>query len=216
MIKLIIFDMDGTILNTIEDLANAVNHVLKQFDFPEHPKDSYRFFVGSGVNVLLERALPESHKNADAVAMLKHEFLKYYYIHAEDSTKPYVGIPELLGRLHLQGYQLAIASNKMHDATVEMAKRFFPDIPFISVLGQREGIPVKPYPIIVDEIVETAGVTKEETLYIGDSDVDAATAINAGVQFLGVLWGFRPQAELEAAGATQFVAEPKDIEKFLV
>lgn len=208
--------MDGTILNTIEDLANAANHALKQFDFPQHPVDSYRFFVGSGVNILLERALPEPHKNQDAVAMLKHEFLKYYYIHAEDSTKPYVGIPELLSKLHQQGFQLAIASNKMHDATVEMAKRYFPEIPFLTVLGQREGIPVKPHPIIVDEIVKTAGVTKDETLYVGDSDIDAATAINAGVNFVGVLWGFRPQAELEAAGATQFVEYPKDIEKLVL
>lgn len=208
--------MDGTILDTIEDLANATNHALRQFNFPEHAVESYRFFVGNGVNTLLERVLPDAHKNADAVAMLKHEFLKYYFIHAEDSTKPYNGIPELLLKLHLKGFQLAVASNKMHDATVEMAKRFFPEIPFISVLGQREGIPVKPHPIIVDEIVESAGVTKDETIYIGDSDVDVATALNAGVAFVGVLWGFRPQAELEAAGAKWFVESPEDIEKFLL
>lgn len=216
MIKLIIFDMDGTILDTIEDLANATNHALKQFNFPVHEVENYRFFVGNGVYKLLERALPEEHRNTDTIAMLKHEFLKYYFVHAEDCTKPYIGIPELLNKLHQQGFQLAIASNKMHEATVEMAKRFFPEIPFVSVLGQREGILTKPSPVIVDEIVAIAGVTKEETLYIGDSGVDAATAINARVAFVGVLWGFRPQAELEAAGATRFVEKPKEIERLLL
>ena len=216
MIKLVIFDMDGTILDTIEDLANATNHALKQFNFPVHDVESYRFFVGNGVNKLLERVLPEAHKNADAVAMLKHEFLKYYFFHADDCTKPYLGIPALLNKLHLQGLKLAVASNKMHDATVELAKRFFPEIPFISVLGQRDGIPTKPSPYIVDEIIKRAGVTKSETLYVGDSGVDAATALNAGVAFVGVLWGFRPQAELEAAGATQFVEKPEEIEGMVV
>lgn len=215
MLKLVIFDLDGTLLDTIEDLANATNHALKQFNFPVHEVASYRFFVGNGVNKLLERALPEAHKNADAISMLKHEFLKYYLIHAEDCTKPYPGIPELLTKLHKKGFQLAVASNKMHDATVELVGRFFPEIPFTTILGQREGIPVKPSPAIVDEIVERAGVTKSETLYVGDSGVDAATALNAGVPFVGVLWGFRPQQELEAAGATLFVEKPEEIEKLV-
>lgn len=215
MIKLVIFDLDGTLLDTIEDLANATNHALNQFNFPVHEVASYRFFVGNGVNKLLERALPEAHKNADAISMLKHEFLKYYLIHAEDCTKPYPGIPELLTKLHKEGFQLAVASNKMHDATVELVGRFFPQISFTTILGQREGIPVKPSPVIVDEIVERAGVTKSETLYVGDSGVDTATALNAGVPFVGVLWGFRPQQELEAAGATRFVEKPEEIEKLV-
>ncbi|MEA4981923.1 MAG: HAD family hydrolase [Paludibacter sp.] len=215
MIKLVIFDLDGTLLDTIEDLANATNHALKQFNFPVHEVASYRFFVGNGVNKLLERALPEAHKNADAISMLKHEFLKYYLIHAEDCTKPYPGIPELLTKLYKAGYQLAVASNKMHEATIELVGRFFPGISFTTILGQREGIPVKPSPAIVDEIVECAGVTKSETLYVGDSGVDAATSLNAGVPFVGVLWGFRPQQELEAAGATRFVEKPEEIEKLV-
>jgi phosphoglycolate phosphatase len=215
MIKLVIFDLDGTLLDTIEDLANATNHALQQFNFPVHEVASYRFFVGNGVNKLLERALPEAHKNADAISMLKHEFLKYYLIHAEDCTKPYPGISELLTNLHKEGFQLAVASNKMHDATVELVKRFFPAIPFSIILGQRDGIPVKPSPAIVDEIVECAGITKNEILYVGDSGVDAATAVNAGVLFVGVLWGFRPQQELEDAGATRFVERPEEIVKLV-
>jgi len=211
MIKLVIFDLDGTLLDTIEDLANATNHALKQFNFPQHDVTKYRFFVGNGVNKLIERALPEAHKNADAISMVKHEFLKYYLFHADDCTKPYPGITELLTKLQQGGYQLGVASNKMHDATVDLVKRFFPDISFTSVLGQRDGIPVKPSPDILNEIVNTAGVLKSETLYFGDSGIDAQTAINANIQFTGVLWGFRPRQELEEAGAERFVEKPEEI-----
>ncbi len=211
MIKLIIFDLDGTLLDTIEDLANATNHALKQFNFPLHDTATYRFFVGNGINKLIERALPEEHKNADTISMVKHEFLKYYMFHADDCTKPYPGISELLSKLQREGYQLGVASNKMHDATVDLVKRFFPEISFTSVLGQRDGIPVKPSPEILNEIVSTAGVLKSETLYIGDSGIDAQTAINANIQFTGVLWGFRPRRELEEAGAERFVEKPEEI-----
>lgn len=211
MIKLIIFDLDGTLLDTIEDLANATNHALKQFNFPLHDTASYRFFVGNGINKLIERALPKEHQNADAISMVKHEFLKYYLFHAEDCTKPYPGITELLAKLQQGGYQLGVASNKMHDATVDLVQRFFPEISFTSVLGQRDGIPVKPSPEILNEIVSTAGVLKSETLYIGDSGIDAQTAINANIQFTGVLWGFRPRRELEEAGAERFVEKPEEI-----
>lgn len=211
MIKLIIFDLDGTLLDTIEDLANATNHALKQFNFPLHDTATYRFFVGNGINKLIERALPEEHQNADAISMVKHEFLKYYLFHADDCTKPYPGISELLSKLQREGYQLGVASNKMHDATVDLVQRFFPEISFTSVLGQRDGIPVKPSPEILNEIVSTAGVLKSETLYIGDSGIDAQTAINANIQFTGVLWGFRPRLELEEAGAERFVEKPEEI-----
>lgn len=211
MIKLIIFDLDGTLLDTIEDLANATNHALKQFNFPLHDTATYRFFVGNGINKLIERALPEEHKNADAISMVKHEFLKYYLFHADDCTKPYPGITELLTKLQQGGYQLGVASNKMHDATVDLVQRFFPEISFTSVLGQRDGIPVKPSPEILNEIVGTAGILKSETLYIGDSGIDAQTAINANIQFTGVLWGFRPRRELEEAGAERFVEKPEEI-----
>jgi phosphoglycolate phosphatase len=176
-----------------------------------HNTAIYRFFVGNGINKLIERALPEEHQNADAISMVKHEFLKYYMFHADDCTKPYPGISELLSKLQREGYQLGVASNKMHDATVDLVKRFFPGISFTSVLGQRDGIPVKPSPEILNEIVSTAGVLKSETLYIGDSGIDAQTAINANIQFTGVLWGFRPRQELEEAGAERFVEKPEEI-----
>ncbi len=210
MKKLVIFDLDGTLLDTIGDLAAATNYALSQYDFPQHEEQAYRFFVGNGINKLIERALPEDKRTADIISMVKHEFMKYYQVHGEEATRPYPGTVELLHRLAAEGKQLAVASNKFHEGTVALVKHYFPDIDFVSVLGQREGIPVKPSPVIVDEIRAAARVTREETLYIGDSGVDAATALNAGVDFIGVLWGFRPQSELEAAGATRFIASAEE------
>jgi phosphoglycolate phosphatase len=211
MPKLIIFDLDGTLLNTIEDLANSVNYALEQHHFPTHPIDSYNFFVGNGVNKLLERALPEAKRSADMISMLKVDFIKHYSVHSEEYTKSYNGISELLQKLYKDGFQLAVASNKIHSATVELVNRFFPEIKFTAVFGQRDGFPVKPNPGILEEIIEIAGVEKSEVLYVGDSGVDVATAYNAKVPFVGVLWGFRPRKELEEIGATRFVETTKEL-----
>jgi len=213
--KLIIFDLDGTLLDTIEDLANAINHALRQFNFPEHETEKFRFFVGNGVNKLIERALPEEHQNEDAISMVKREFFKYYMFHADDYTKPYRGIPELLVSLQHAGYKLAVASNKPHQATVDLVKRFFPEINFVQIFGQREGVPVKPAPDILHKIMTDADVQKMDTVFVGDSGVDALTADNAEVDFIGVLWGFRTQAELEEHGAVHFVSEAQEIEALL-
>ena len=211
MPKLIIFDLDGTLLDTIEDLANSVNHALQAYNFPTHPIEAYNFFVGNGVNKLLERALPEDKRTADFVSMLKMEFIKYYFAHAEEFTKPYSGISELLSRLQAEGYQLGVASNKVHDATVQLVDKFFPEIKFAAVFGQREGYPVKPNPGILEEIIELAQVEKSEVFYVGDSGVDVATAYNAKVPFTGVLWGFRPRKELEEVGATSFAETTEEL-----
>jgi len=215
MPKLIIFDLDGTLLDTIEDLANSVNHALKAFNFPVHPVEAYRFFVGNGVNKLLERALPEDKRNADFISMVKHEFIKHYFVHAEEFTKPYPGIAELIAKLAVEGYQLAVASNKVHDATVKLVKRYFPSVQFAAVFGQRDGFPAKPNPGILEEIITMAGVDKSEVLYVGDSGVDVATAINAKVAFTGVLWGFRPQKELEELGAVSFVESAEELYRLI-
>jgi phosphoglycolate phosphatase len=211
MIKLVIFDLDGTLLDTIEDLANSTNYALQQQGYATHPVEAYRFFVGNGVNKLLERALPEGHRSPEDVAMLRVEFIRHYNVHSEDSTKPYPGISELVAKLYADGYQLGVASNKVHHATVELVQRFFPEVTFTAVFGQRDGYPVKPNPGILEEIVQMAGVSKDEVMYVGDSGVDAATASNAAVPFTGVLWGFRPRKELEEVGATQFAASADEL-----
>jgi phosphoglycolate phosphatase len=213
MKKLIIFDLDGTLLDTIEDLANSVNYALKLNNFETHPISAYNFFIGSGLNKLLERALPADKQNADMVSMLKVDFIKHYSQHAEEFTKPYAGVLLLLKNLASKGCQLAIASNKYHTATVELVKRFFPDIEFCAVFGQRDGHPVKPNPGILEEIIEIAGVNKSEVLYVGDSGVDVATAYNTKVDFVGVLWGFRPRKELEEVGAEIFVENTEELQK---
>jgi phosphoglycolate phosphatase len=215
MTKLIIFDLDGTLLDTIEDLANSVNYALEQHKFPTHPVDAYRFMVGNGVNKLIERALPETQRNADMVSMLKVDFIRFYFSHVDEFTKPYNGISELIKKLYDEGFKIAVASNKVHNATVELIERFFPDIEFTAIFGQREGYPVKPNPGILEEIIEIAGNEKSEVLYVGDSGVDVATAYNAKVPFAGVLWGFRPRKELEEVGAKVFVGDTEELYKLI-
>ncbi len=216
MYKLIIFDLDGTLLDTIDDLANSVNFALQQYNFPIHPIEAYRFMVGNGVNKLLERALPDEHRNADVISMVKPDFIKHYFAHSDEFTKPYQGVNELLKKLSDDGYLLAIASNKIQVATAELAAQFFPEINFVKVLGQRDGFPAKPNPAILEEIIATAGVSKKEVLYVGDSGVDTATAINAAVDFAGVLWGFRPRSELEALGAKTFVENADELYELII
>ncbi|MDH6535748.1 HAD family hydrolase [Parabacteroides sp. 52] len=197
MIKLVIFDLDGTLLNTIADLAASTNHALEQYKFPTHPTEAYRFFVGNGINKLFERALPEGEKTDINIQRIRTSFLPYYNTHNMDRSTPYPGITDVLQELQQQGLLLAVASNKYHEATCKLVAHYFPEIRFAKVLGQREGIAPKPDPVIVQEILSVTAVTQEETLYVGDSGVDMQTAINSGVVSCGVSWGFRPLHELE-------------------
>ena len=197
MKKLVIFDLDGTLLDTIADLANAANYALQQLGHPTHPVDTIRTYVGNGINKLLERALPESERNEENVMRMRSHFVPYYDMHNADLSAPYPGIVALLEALQAKGVRIAVASNKYQAATEKLVKHYFPTIRFVEVLGQREGIPVKPDPSIVSDILTKANVSPEETLYVGDSGVDMQTAINAGVDAVGVTWGFRPRAELE-------------------
>ena len=198
MKKLVIFDLDGTLLNTIADLATSTNHALRTCGFPTHDVSAYRYFVGNGITKLFERALPEEERTAEQVARIRPLFLAHYDAHNTDHSTPYPGIEALLATLQDHGVALAVASNKYQAATEKLVAHFFPGITFVKVLGQREGIPTKPDPGIVNEIVAVAGVEKPEVLYVGDSNVDMQTAQNGGVDACGVTWGFRPKEELAA------------------
>ena len=197
MKKLVIFDLDGTLLDTIADLAESTNHALKQLGYPTHDVETIRTFVGNGINKLLERALPLQEQTEENVRLMRSHFVPYYDAHNADLSSPYPGIVHLLEDLQEKGIMIAVASNKYQEATVKLVKHYFPTINFIEILGQREGINVKPDPSIVFDILQKANVNKEEVLYVGDSGVDMQTAINAGVDAVGVTWGFRPRTELE-------------------
>ncbi|MDH6311700.1 phosphoglycolate phosphatase [Parabacteroides sp. PFB2-10] len=211
MIQLVIFDLDGTLLNTIADLADSTNYALNQHHFPLHPTESYRFFVGNGINKLFERALPEGEKTIENIANIRKSFLAYYSEHNMDRSEPYPGIPVLLQTLHEKGIKLAVASNKYHEATCELIKHYFPHIPFAAVFGQREGITPKPDPTIVHDILAITHTEPGNTLYVGDSGVDMQTANNSRVTACGVTWGFRPRAELEQFHPHHIVDHPEDI-----
>ena len=216
MKKLVIFDLDGTLLDTIGDLATSVNYALRLHGYPDHPLEAYRYFVGNGARELICRALPEGHRDDATIDRLREDF-KNHYSSGNDIvlTKPYPGITELVAELKRRGVTLAVASNKYQMATDKLARYYFGDDTFRIILGQREGIPVKPDPCIVLEILDETGFTKEETLYIGDSGVDMQTALNCGVESVGVTWGFRPRVELEQNGAQHIVDHADEILKYI-
>ena len=215
MKKLVIFDLDGTLLNTIADLAHSTNHALRQNGFPTHDVKEYNFFVGNGINKLFERALPEGEKTEENVLRVRNEFIPYYDIHNADDSRPYPGISALLSYLQSAGIQIAVASNKYQAATERLVAHYFPEIRFTAVFGQREGVNVKPDPTVVLDILKLANVRKEDVLYVGDSGVDMQTAANAGVTACGVTWGFRPRTELEEF-APQYITETAEEIKRLI
>ena len=205
MKRLVIFDLDGTLLDTIEDLAVSTNFALAQCGYPIHDVSEYPHFVGNGISKLIERALPEEARSAEEIARVMQIFMSYYDAHNADYTHPYPGVEALLTALHEGGVMLAVASNKYHSATLEIVAHYFPTIPFVAVLGQRDDVPKKPHPAIVHEILATAQVEAHEALYVGDSDVDMHTASSAGVESVGVTWGFRPEECLLEAGACHII-----------
>lgn len=212
MKQLVIFDLDGTLLDTIGDLAAAVNQALDATGFPTHPRDAYRFMVGSGIMALFERALPQNERSERNIHLIREHFLPYYDKHNADLTTPYAGIPQLLAELTQRGVKVAVASNKYQSATEKLVAQYFPTTPFCAVLGQREGVAVKPSPTIVWDVMRIAGVGQaDEVLYVGDSDVDMLTAHNAGVSAVGVSWGFRPREELAAHSPIAIVDAPSEI-----
>lgn len=215
MKKLVIFDLDGTLLNTIYDLAQSTNFALAENGFPTHEVAEYNYFVGNGINKLFERALPEGERTEANIARIREKFLIHYDQHNADKSRPYEGIPELLETLDKRGILLAVASNKYQAATEKLVAHFFPQIHFAAIFGQREGIPTKPNPQIVEDILGITNIRINETLYVGDSGVDMQTALNSKVEACGVTWGFRPIKELEQFHPAHIVHTPEEILKLI-
>ena len=208
-----IFDLDGTLLDTLQDLANSVNYALRQHGMPEHSTDDIRRFVGNGVRLLMERAVPDGARNPQFEAAFA-TFRQHYMQHSLDTTRPYDGIPELIRELKARGCQMAVVSNKMMAATQELVRHFFPDITV--AIGEHEaaGIRKKPAPDTVFEALRQLAVRQElNAVYVGDSDVDIETARNSGLPCISVLWGFRSRDFLLAHGATTFAERPLDVLK---
>ena len=212
--SLVIFDLDGTLLNTIDDLGYACNHALEACGFPTHAIEEYPRLVGNGVNKLIERALPEGQKDEETVLRVRAHFVPYYNAHNCDFTRPYDGIPELLESLKARGCMLAVASNKYQAATEKIVSHFFPGV-FDVVLGEREGVPRKPDPQIVRDIEAKLQRDKVPStysvLYVGDSLVDQATAANAGVPFVACSWGFVAREKLVEAGCEHIIDSPREL-----
>ncbi len=208
MYKAVIFDLDGTLTNTLQDIANAMNRALRLLGLPEYPTDAYRYMVGNGAKKLAERAVGSRQELAVEALEL---YQSYYEKHTHDITRPYDGIPQLLEALEERDIKLCVLSNKPHADTQGVIRYFFPDIHWAVVRGQIEGVPVKPDPAGALAIVRELNVQPDECLYLGDTSVDMLTATRAGMQAVGVLWGFRDEKELRENGAKLILAEPMEL-----
>lgn len=206
-----IFDLDGTLLDTLDDLTAAVNYALRQHGMPEHTREEVRQMVGNGVRLLMMRAVPDGEKDPRFDDAFR-TFREYYMEHSLDTTRPYDGIPELLQTLRRQGKRVAVVSNKFYAATRELCQHFFADSVEVAIgEHEAEGIRKKPAPDTVNEAFRQLGVGRDNAVYVGDSDVDLQTAANSGLPCISVLWGFRDQTFLEAHGATTFASNPGEI-----
>lgn len=207
--RAVIFDLDGTLADTLDDLADAVNAVLDRHGFPPRPRDEYRRLVGEGARRLVERALPEAaRQHTDAIL---DEFRAYYFAHLIVKTRPYGGVTELLGTLAEKRIPLGVVSNKPDEPTRRLVSALFPNVPFGVVLGERPGVPKKPDPAPALEAARALGRRPADCLFVGDTAIDMQTAAAAGMVGVGVLWGFRGRDELEAAGARALLSSPDEL-----
>lgn len=211
----VIFDLDGTLVNTLDDLADSCNRQLERYGYPTHPTDAYRYFVGNGAKKLVERALP-----AESAASLIDEFLAdfkaEYAHHCFDKTAPYSGVPELLERLKEEGVPMAVLSNKPDAETRRVVERYFPSGLFAAVAGQRDAIPHKPDPAGVEPILEALKLEASATAFVGDTWIDMETAKRSACVPIGVLWGFRERAELVEHEAGHLARTPEELASLLL
>ena len=214
MIDTIIFDLDGTLLNTLEDLMDSVNFALERQGFPLRNIEEIRSFVGNGIRLLVERAVPQEIVGTDTFEVCFKDFNDYYKVHMEDKTAPYDGINEMLKNIKKAGFKTAIVTNKVDYAAQELCNRLFPEIDL--VVGSVDDRPNKPAPDGAFYAIDTLGSKAENTIFVGDADTDILTAKNAGLPSIGVLWGFRDREIIEAEGAEYIVETVNDLEKQLI
>lgn len=207
----VLFDLDGTLLNTLADLGNATNRVLAARGFPTHPLDAYRYFVGDGARILVTRALPPANRDEQTIQDCLDGFRADYDQNWQVATQPYDGIAEMLDALTARGLKLAVLTNKPHEFTQRCVEELLPRWTFEAVLGQREGFPRKPDPAGALEIANRLQIPPANFLYLGDTAVDMQTARAAGMFPVGVLWGFRPAEELQASGAQMLIERPGEV-----
>ncbi len=208
--KAVLFDLDGTLINTLEDLAAASNHALAAYGYPPRPVEDFKLLAGNGVAVMLERAMPEGERTPRRIAALKEKFLEYYGLHYADKTAPYAGVPELLRTLKVKGYKRAVVTNKVEEMAKVILNKLYPNC-FDLILGQREGVPTKPDPTLAHMAMKELGVSPEECVFMGDSGVDIQTAVNSGALPVGVLWGFREEPELLRNGAKRLIGRAEEL-----
>ncbi len=213
--KAVVFDLDGTLLDTLEDLADSLNRVLRDKGFCTHPTQAYRYFVGNGSTSLVSRVLPDEKRNEELIADCLAAFRRDYKYNWKVKTSPYNGVPELLDAITDKGVKMAVLTNKPHDFAELCVREFFSKWEFAMILGQREGIPLKPDPVGACEIARSLNIPTGEFLYLGDSGVDMTTAVRAAMFPVGALWGFRSEQELREHGAVETIARPIDFIKFI-
>ena len=209
--RAIIFDLDGTLLNTLEDIGDATNHVLSERGFPIHDTDAYRSFIGDGAGVLIKRALPPGARDKETIRSCLDAFLKYYGAHWDVKTRPYDGIRDMLSALTARQIKMAVLSNKPDSFTRKMTKALLPDWPLDPVIGQRDGVPLKPDPAVALDVAGQLGIPPVEFIFVGDSAIDMKTAIAAGMHPVGALWGFGTVEELRDNGARALIENPLDL-----
>lgn len=205
--KILLFDLDGTLMDTLQDITDSVNYAMEKMHFPRRSREEVRLAVGNGVARLIANLLPD--ETEETREQVLGVFRPYYALHAMDQSAPYEGLPAVLKRLEEDGYLCGIVSNKPHEATSEIGKSFFPTFPI--ALGQREDIPRKPDAAPIEYALKALGGKREECIYIGDSEVDVLTAKNAGVACIAVTWGFRDRSVLVEAGARNFASSPDEL-----
>jgi len=213
--KAVLFDLDGTLLDTLQDIADSSNRVLARFGFPQHEVEAYKYFVGDGIDVLASRILPDEHRDQATVDEVAASVNTEYSQHWADTTHPYPGIPELLQALTVRCIKMAILSNKPDHSAKMTVSKLLPRWQFELVLGARPSVPKKPDPAVALEIAERLNVLPREFLYLGDTGTDMQTATAAGMYAIGVLWGFRSANELLTNGAKALISSPMDFLKFL-